>query len=310
MAEKISMLIIKVDLDCHKCYDKMRKILCRLQDCERITTISFDDKGKTIAVVGPFDPIRLACKIRCKGGKVVKDIHIVDAAGGGGKPPPPMMEGPPPNNSKKKPPKGKPASPPPEVHQAPPSPQHAPPQPQERPPSPPSQPGPPGMEISGNVPPDMGTAATAQHAELEQPPPPSPHKQPVEYMPPPSPQRPVEYMPPPQKPVDYMPPPPMMKPRPPPMPRPLPEPQYPVECTMPTVEIPSYPAAPVASCGCGCGCPCCCAPSYQGYYDGCRCGCGGGGRMVYGYAAMQPRCGYQGCRIINEEDPNAACSIM
>jgi hypothetical protein len=28
---QMSMLIVKVDLDCHKCYDKMRKILCKLQ---------------------------------------------------------------------------------------------------------------------------------------------------------------------------------------------------------------------------------------------------------------------------------------
>ena len=47
-------------------------------DCERIRTISFDDKSKTITIVGPFDPHRLACKLRCKGGKVIRDIHIVD----------------------------------------------------------------------------------------------------------------------------------------------------------------------------------------------------------------------------------------
>ncbi|CAD6253048.1 unnamed protein product [Miscanthus lutarioriparius] len=88
MAEKISILIVVVDLDCHKCYHKIRKILCMLQDHERIRTISFDNKSKTITIVGPFDPQRLACKLRCKGGNVIKDLHIVDTNGGGGKRPP------------------------------------------------------------------------------------------------------------------------------------------------------------------------------------------------------------------------------
>jgi len=62
-----------------------------LADHERIRTISFDNKSKTITIVGPFDPQRLACKLRCKGGKVIKDVHIVDTNGGGGKPPPENM---------------------------------------------------------------------------------------------------------------------------------------------------------------------------------------------------------------------------
>ncbi|CAD6256011.1 unnamed protein product [Miscanthus lutarioriparius] len=89
------MLIIVVDLDCHKCYHKIRKILCQLQDHEMIRTISFDNKSKTITIVGPFDPQRLACKLRCKGGKVIKDVHIIDTNGGSGKPPPEnMLDGP------------------------------------------------------------------------------------------------------------------------------------------------------------------------------------------------------------------------
>ncbi|KAJ1255948.1 hypothetical protein BS78_K129100 [Paspalum vaginatum] len=114
MAEKISMIIILVDLDCYKCYNKMRKILCQLQYQERIRTISFDDKSKTITIVGPFDP-----QIRCKGGKVVKDVHIVDE-------PPQMMDaGPPPAKSGKhknkdkpptsEPPPPAPPTPPPEM---------------------------------------------------------------------------------------------------------------------------------------------------------------------------------------------------
>ena len=62
-----------------------------LADHERIRTISFDNKSKTITIVGPFDPQRLACNLHCKGGKVIKDVHIVDTNGGGGKPPPQNM---------------------------------------------------------------------------------------------------------------------------------------------------------------------------------------------------------------------------
>ena len=31
LATQISMIIVVVDLDCHKCYNKIRKILCQLQ---------------------------------------------------------------------------------------------------------------------------------------------------------------------------------------------------------------------------------------------------------------------------------------
>ncbi|KAK3119161.1 hypothetical protein QOZ80_9BG0714890 [Eleusine coracana subsp. coracana] len=305
------MLIVKVDLDCHKCYEKMRKILCKLQDQERIRTISYDDKSKTIAIAGPFDPQRLACKIRCRGGKTVKDVQIIDVDGGGPPPSPPPGNY---NNGKNK--KHKEKLPPPAAEQPPPPPQPSSPPPEpaappemprsSSPPPPPPQPATPDRGIVSTMPAfheeDRAMPAPAQ-AQLEAPPPPpspkgNPHHQPppVEY-----------YAPPPQ------PPPPMMKPRPltPPMPCPTTKPEpYPSECVIPTVEIPSWPAAPVGPCGCPC-----CRPCYQGYYEGCRCGCAGNGARLYTGPPRPAWCGYgpygyRGCRIINEEDPNAACTIM
>ncbi|KAI4969086.1 hypothetical protein ZWY2020_046416 [Hordeum vulgare] len=106
MAEKISTLILKVDLGCCPCYKKIRKILCKLQDEESIRSISYDDGKHTIAVAGPFDPHKLSCKIRCKGGKVIKSIHIPPPATNTSAkdkrdkepPPPPPVEEKPPHN--------------------------------------------------------------------------------------------------------------------------------------------------------------------------------------------------------------------
>ncbi|KAF0894862.1 hypothetical protein E2562_004872 [Oryza meyeriana var. granulata] len=87
MAEKTSILNVYVDLDCRRCYRQIRKVLCKLQataDQERIRTISYNDKGQMITISGPFDPLQLCCKIRCMGGKVIKDIQIKQP-----QPPPP-----------------------------------------------------------------------------------------------------------------------------------------------------------------------------------------------------------------------------
>ncbi|XP_062189610.1 uncharacterized protein LOC133892707 [Phragmites australis] len=87
MAEKTTTLNVIVDLDCPRCYRQIRKVLCKLQataDQERIRTISYNDNSHTISITGPFDPLQLCCKIRCMGGKVIRDIQIKQP-----KPPPP-----------------------------------------------------------------------------------------------------------------------------------------------------------------------------------------------------------------------------
>ncbi|CAN6373152.1 unnamed protein product [Urochloa humidicola] len=246
MSEKISMIIVVVDLDCHKCYNKIRKVLCQLQDCEKIRTISFDDKSKTITIVGPFDPQRLACKLRCKGGKVIKSIHIVDPSTAGAMPPPKMIDPPPalpppPVKTGKK--KHKHPPPPPPVADEPPLPQPAPAPP---PPLEPEMPPPPSP--SHHAPP-------LDHQEM--PPPPSPAPPPAM----------KERPPPPYRPADAA-------------------PAAVAVYVIPTVEIPSWPAPPVGPCGCPCcapcyqgyyeGCRCYCCGG-RGYVPAIPAACGGGG---------------------------------
>ncbi|KAJ3675556.1 hypothetical protein LUZ60_004598 [Juncus effusus] len=76
MAEKISTLILKVDLECYRCYKEIRRILCKLQDKENIKTISYEEKSNTVIISGPFDPQKLSKMLRCKAGKVIKDVQI------------------------------------------------------------------------------------------------------------------------------------------------------------------------------------------------------------------------------------------
>lgn len=329
MAEKMSTLIIVVDLDCRKCYHKIRKILCQLQDHERIRTISFDDKSKTVTMVGPFDPQRLACKLLCKGGKVVRDVYIVDAnGGGGGKPPPPQNvpdDGPPApapvrsggkskNKNKNKqqqqqpPSTERPPSPPP-----PPPPETAPGPPPPEAMMPPPPPSPVHVHHHPPPPPDRGMSAVVPQPQYVEERPPRAELEPQPPMsPPPKEMRPPMDLPPPAPPSPQHPPPPMPMPMPgnerppPPMPPPM---LMPAECVIPTVEIPSWPAAPPVSVG-PCGCPCC-APCYQGYYEGCRCYCCGG--RLYGTTVrpLPAPCGaYRGCRTFSDDDPSAACSVM
>ncbi|KAF8673420.1 hypothetical protein HU200_048984 [Digitaria exilis] len=281
----------------------MRKILCQLQDCERIRTISFDDKTNTITIVGPFDPQRLVCKLRCKGGKIIKEIHIVDISGGGGKPPPPpppqnIAEPPPPSSpppvkpgkKPKKPPTPVAADEPPPAAPAP-APEHE--MPLQQPPSPAHQA--PGM--SAMVPAFIEKHPQGNPAELEPAPPISPPRNEKTPLP----------MDMPAPPVALPPPTPVKERFPPPMRSPCDEQPRIAEYVIPTVEIPSWPGQPVGPCGCPC-----CAPCYQGYYEGCRCICCGS--RLYGQplipAAAAAGCGYRGCRTISDEDPTAACSIM
>lgn len=302
MAEKMSTLILKVDLDCCSCYKKIRKILCKLQDREGIRTISYDDGSKTIAVAGPFDPHRLSCKIRCKGGKVIKGIEIIQhgGGGGGGGEPPVGVAGPPPVKSGKKKHKGKPKEMqmephPPPVYEQPPhpppvyeQPPHQPPPPPVENPPPPAQPAAPDSHISTVMPPTIEEQKQWEiPAELEpsyEPFPPAPPVDKERQQGPPT--RPVW-------PVDVKP-------------------------TAVEIEIPSWPAPPrpIGTSGSSYGCSCC-QPCYQGYYEGCRCcNCG----RVYGYSVgvlPTPAGCYAGgsvyrpgCQLYSEEDPAGACTVM
>ncbi|SPT17024.1 unnamed protein product [Triticum aestivum] len=91
MADKISTVVLKVDLECARCYRKMRTVLCKIQDKMNIKTISFDEKSNAVTVSGPFDPDKLCRKLCCEAGRVIKEMHVngreqkADKDGGGEK---------------------------------------------------------------------------------------------------------------------------------------------------------------------------------------------------------------------------------
>ncbi|WOL16980.1 protein PYRICULARIA ORYZAE RESISTANCE 21 [Canna indica] len=117
MADQIWTIILKVDLDCCNCSKKIRKVICKLQEKENISKVTYDDKSGTVTISGPFDAQRLAKKLKCKACKVIKSIDI--------KPPPPKL--------------GPPGPPGPEGKQGPPGPPG-----KQGPPGPVGPPGPAG----------------------------------------------------------------------------------------------------------------------------------------------------------------------
>lgn len=76
MADKYPVLILKVDLDCHLCYKKIKKVLCKLQEKEDVKAIFYDEKNKSIMISGPFNPEKVSSWLCCRAGKVIKDIDI------------------------------------------------------------------------------------------------------------------------------------------------------------------------------------------------------------------------------------------
>ncbi|XP_037479751.1 protein PYRICULARIA ORYZAE RESISTANCE 21-like isoform X1 [Triticum dicoccoides] len=334
LSTQISTIILRVDLDCHQCYKKIRKILCSLQDQERIRTISFDTNNNAVIIDGPFDPHKLSCRIRCKGGKVIKGVQIM----GDGKPE--EMAGPPPSNSRKKKSKSKgkgkespppPAEQPQAYHPQPPTEQ----QPQAYYPQPPTE-QPPAyhQQPPTEQPPEYHPQQHTEQQPAYHPQPPA--EQPQEYHHPQQPppdremsatmqavreeerpkERPAELETPKEMQVHFVPeagPECHKNPR----ERRHPMGEMPSWNGPPMVEIPSLPARPVGPCRCTC-----CASCYQGYYGSCRCSdCG----RTYGYTAAvalpppagcyggarAPYCGgYSGYRVICEEDQAGACIIM
>ncbi|XP_047062323.1 protein PYRICULARIA ORYZAE RESISTANCE 21-like [Lolium rigidum] len=90
MADKISTVVLKVDLECARCYKKIRKVLCKIQDRMNIKTISFDEKSNAVTVSGPFDAEKLCRKLCSEAGKVIRELHVKGKEskdGGGGEKP-------------------------------------------------------------------------------------------------------------------------------------------------------------------------------------------------------------------------------
>ncbi|OEL34816.1 hypothetical protein BAE44_0004162 [Dichanthelium oligosanthes] len=81
---EMSTVVMRVDLECEKCYKKIRKVLCKVQDKVSIRTITYDEKSNTVTVSGPFDGEEVADRLTSDAGKVITDIHVVGGGGGGG----------------------------------------------------------------------------------------------------------------------------------------------------------------------------------------------------------------------------------
>ncbi|XP_062186321.1 heavy metal-associated isoprenylated plant protein 6-like [Phragmites australis] len=76
MADKISTIVLKVDLECERCYKKIRRVLCKIQDKLGIKTISFDEKSNAVKISGPFDAEKVCKKLCCKAGWIIKEMNI------------------------------------------------------------------------------------------------------------------------------------------------------------------------------------------------------------------------------------------
>ncbi|XP_062212436.1 protein PYRICULARIA ORYZAE RESISTANCE 21-like [Phragmites australis] len=113
-------IIVKVDLECSRCYAKIQRVLNRIQEKGEfcIDDIEYDEKNNRVIVTGPFDAEKLADKLCCKACKIIKEIEIVE-------PPPPKKE------------KTKPPPPEPDVVPPPPPPVVVEPPPKKDPPPPP-----------------------------------------------------------------------------------------------------------------------------------------------------------------------------
>ncbi|XP_050214358.1 pollen-specific leucine-rich repeat extensin-like protein 1 [Mercurialis annua] len=72
--KKVTIMVIKVDLDCEKCRRKIKKTLCKIP---QIQSQIYDEKANTVTVtVVCCSPEKIKQKICCKGGESVKGIEI------------------------------------------------------------------------------------------------------------------------------------------------------------------------------------------------------------------------------------------
>ncbi|KAG5526154.1 hypothetical protein RHGRI_032439 [Rhododendron griersonianum] len=82
MAEKVTTMVLKVDLQCPSCYRKIKKVLAKFP---QIRNQTYDEKQNTVTItVVCCSPEKIRDKLCCKGGKTIKSIEI--------KPPPKPKE--------------------------------------------------------------------------------------------------------------------------------------------------------------------------------------------------------------------------
>ncbi|KAI5330730.1 hypothetical protein L3X38_020856 [Prunus dulcis] len=72
--EKETIMVLKVDLQCHKCYKKVKKVLCKFP---QIQDQIYDEKQNQVVIkVVCCSPEKIRDRIRCKGGGAIKCIQI------------------------------------------------------------------------------------------------------------------------------------------------------------------------------------------------------------------------------------------
>ncbi|KAA8547269.1 hypothetical protein F0562_003867 [Nyssa sinensis] len=73
--QKVTKMVLEVDLQCPRCYKKIKKILCKFP---QIRDQAFDVKQNTVTItVVCCSPEKIRGKLCCKGGKTIKCIEIV-----------------------------------------------------------------------------------------------------------------------------------------------------------------------------------------------------------------------------------------
>uniref|UniRef100_A0A803M1I8 Uncharacterized protein n=1 Tax=Chenopodium quinoa TaxID=63459 RepID=A0A803M1I8_CHEQI len=96
--QKVTTMVLKVDLDCCQCYRKVKKVLCKFP---QIRNQMFDEKNNTVTItVVCCSPEKIRDKLCCKAGKSIKSIEIKPPP----KPTPPPDEKPKPAPDQKPPP--------------------------------------------------------------------------------------------------------------------------------------------------------------------------------------------------------------
>ncbi|ONI09716.1 hypothetical protein PRUPE_4G004900 [Prunus persica] len=144
--EKETIMVLKVDLQCHKCYKKVKKVLCKFP---QIRDQIYDEKQNQVVIkVVCCSPEKIRDRICCKGGGAIKGIEIKEPEKP--KPPPPAdkpKQAPPADKPKPPPPADKPKPPPPADKPKPPpaadKPKPPPPEDKPKPPPPADKPKPP-----------------------------------------------------------------------------------------------------------------------------------------------------------------------
>uniref|UniRef100_A0A5B7C7V9 Uncharacterized protein n=1 Tax=Davidia involucrata TaxID=16924 RepID=A0A5B7C7V9_DAVIN len=97
--QKVTIMVLKVDLQCSTCYKKIKKILCKFP---QIRNPVFDEKQNTVTItVVCCSPEKFRDKLYCKGGKIIICIKIIP-------PPPPSPPKPEPVQTTPPPPPTKP----------------------------------------------------------------------------------------------------------------------------------------------------------------------------------------------------------